>query len=158
MTYNRTNFFLPSIGWVGGAWCLDGGRKCLKTCVRRTVGPLGVSRSLSFLLLLSLHGRLPVQLTEVLLASPRRVGKGVLTSIEHRLLLNLGHARIRVSFEVVQQPVQLLVPNLVVPEVLIRRTGLVTNTIFPWITFSSYFFPSVFLPRNPAACLSYTQD
>ena len=128
-------FFLPGKGWVGGAWCLDGGRGCSKTCVRKAVlkvanvGPLSVSRRLFFFFLLLLG--LPVQLTEVLLASPRRVGKGVLTSIEPRLLLNLGHARIRVSFEVVQQPVQLLVPNLVVPEVLIRRTGLVTNTIFP---------------------------
>ena len=67
---------------------------------------------------------LPVQLTEVLLASPRRVGKGVLASIEDGLLLrwllvNLGHAGISVSFEVVQQPVQLLVPYLVITDVLV---------------------------------------
>ena len=68
------------------------------------VRPLSVSLG-PFLLLLLLIG-LPVQLTEVQLAPPRRVGKGVLTSVENRLLkwllLNLSHlAGIRVSFEVV---------------------------------------------------------
>ena len=67
------------------------------------VRPLSVSRGLFFLLLII---GLPVQLTEVQLAPPRRVGKGVLTSVENRrlrwLLLNLSHlAGIRVSFEVV---------------------------------------------------------